>query len=102
MAVPEVREHVLQWVTEACRQAEWDGVELDWQRHAFHLPAADAYRLRYTVTDLMRAIRAATDAIAGERGRPFHVAVRVATPSSPAAASATTWRPGCGTGSATS
>jgi hypothetical protein len=78
-AVPEVRAHVLQLVTEACRQAEWDGVELDWQRHAFHLPDDDAYRLRYTLTDLMRAIRAVTDRIAAERGRPFHVAVRVAT-----------------------
>ena len=79
IAVPEVREHILQLVTEACRQAEWDGVELDWQRHAFHLPDDDTYRLRYTLTDLMRAIRAATDRIAAERGRPFHLAVRVAT-----------------------
>jgi len=79
MAVPQVREHILQLVAEACRQAEWDGVELDWQRHAFHLPADDAYRLRYTLTDLMRAIRADTDAIAAKRGRPFHVAARVAT-----------------------
>jgi hypothetical protein len=79
LAVPEVRQHILQLVTEACRQADWDGVELDWQRHAFHLPADDAYRLRYTLTDLMRAIRAATEAIAAERGRPFHVAARVAT-----------------------
>ena len=78
VAVPEVREHILQLVTEACHQAEWDGVELDWQRHAFHLPDDDAYRLRYTLTDLMRAIRAATDRIAAERGRPFHLAVRVA------------------------
>ena len=77
--MPQVREHVLQLVTEACRQADWDGVELDWQRHAFHLPADDAYRLRYTLTDLMRAIRAATEAIAVERGRPFYVSARVAT-----------------------
>ncbi len=77
--MPEVRQHILQLVTEACRQADWDGVELDWQRHAFHLPADDAYRLRYTLTDLMRAIRAATEAIAAERGRPFYVAARVAT-----------------------
>ena len=50
-----------------------------WQRHAFHLPADDAYRLRYALTDLMQAIRQQTDQIAEERGRPFHVAVRVAT-----------------------
>ena len=79
MAIPEVRAYILQRVVEACRLADWDGVELDWQRHAFHLPADDAYRLRYALTDLMQAIRKQTDQIAEERGRPFHVAVRVAT-----------------------
>ena len=79
MAVPQVREYVLKRVVEACRLADWDGVELDWQRHAFHLPADDAYRLRYALTDLMGAIRAQTEGIARERGRPFPVAVRVAT-----------------------
>ena len=79
LAIPEVRAHILKLVTEACQQADWDGVELDWQRHAFHLPDDQAYRLRYTLTDLMRAIRAATDAIATQRGRPFYVAVRIAT-----------------------
>ena len=79
MAVPEVREHKLEYITEACRQADWDGVELDWQRHAFHLPESDGYRLRYTLTDLQRAARGMTDQIAQERGRPFYVAVRVAT-----------------------
>ena len=77
LAVPEVRQHILQLVTEACRQADWDGVELDWQRHAFHLPADDAYRLRYTLTDLMRAIRAATEAIAASPDRPVGVPVTV-------------------------
>ena len=76
-AIPEVREHRLQHITEACEVAGWDGVELDWQRHAFHLPANDAHRLRYTLTDLQRSVREMTDRIASERGRPFHVAVRV-------------------------
>ena len=62
---------------EACKLADWDGVELDWQRHAFHLPEEDAYRLRYTLTDLQGAVRRLTDAIAEQRGRPFHVIVRV-------------------------
>ena len=77
LAIPEVREHLLQYIAEACRLADWDGVELDWQRHAFHLPESDAYRLRYTLTDLQRAVRQVTDQIARERGRPFWVAVRV-------------------------
>ena len=77
MAVPEVREYTLQRIAEACKLADWDGVELDWQRHAFHLPEEDAYRLRYTLTDLQCAVRRLTDAIAEQRGRPFHVIVRV-------------------------
>ena len=79
MAVPEVREYTLQRITEACELADWDGVELDWQRHAFHLPEEDAYRLRYTLTDLQRTVRRLGDAIAQRRGRPFHVIVRVGT-----------------------
>ena len=77
MAIPEVREHKLDLIEQACRLADWDGVELDWQRHAFHLPGKHEYRLRYALTDLQRAIRRMTDGIAEERGRPFPVAVRV-------------------------
>ncbi len=78
-AVPEIREHRFQHVTEVAKLADWDGIELDWQRHAFHLPIADAERLRYTLTDLQRAIRRMTNQIGCERGRPFYLAVRVAT-----------------------
>jgi hypothetical protein len=79
IAIPQVRAQILTLVTEACAQADWDGVELDWQRHAYHLPIDDAYRLRYTLTDLLRSIRVSTEEIASRRGRPFYVAVRVAT-----------------------
>ena len=79
MAIPEVREHRFLYISEAIAQADWDGIELDWQRHAFHLPANDAWRLRYTLTDLQRAVRQHTDAIARRRGRPFPVSIRVAT-----------------------
>jgi len=77
-AVPEVRAHRLQHVTEIARLAGWDGIELDWQRHAYHLPIAAADRLRYTLTDLQRAIRRMTNEVGRERGRPLHLAVRVA------------------------
>ncbi len=77
MAIPEVREHSLIRIREACAQADWDGIEIDWQRHAFHLPEHDAYRLRYTLTDFMRAVRNVTDEFADKRGRPFYLAVRV-------------------------
>ena len=78
-AHPQVREHRLQHITEVARLADWDGIELDWQRHAYHLPLDDAYRLRYTLTDLQRAVRALTNRIGRERGRPMYLAVRVAT-----------------------
>ena len=77
MAIPQVREHCMIRIREACAQADWDGIEIDWQRHAFHLPEHDAYRLRYTLTDFMRAIRRTTDEIAQKRGRPFYLATRV-------------------------
>jgi len=78
-AIPELREHRLQHITEVCKLANWDGVELDWQRHAFHLPSEDAYRLSYTLTDLQRALRRLTNRIGQDRGKPFHLAVRVGT-----------------------
>ena len=77
MAVPEVREHRFAHVEEVCSLYDWDGVELDWQRHAFHLPQDDAYRLSYVLTDLQRAVRQKTNELARQRGRPFYVAARV-------------------------
>jgi hypothetical protein len=76
--IPEVREHRLAYIEELCRSYDWDGVELDWQRHAFHLPMDYAYRLRYALTDLQRAVRRMTDELARKRGRPFYLAARVA------------------------
>ncbi len=78
MAVPEVREHRLAHIEEVCRRYDWDGVELDWQRHAFHFPTDEGYRLRYLLTDLQRAVRGLTRKLSRERGRPFHLAARVA------------------------
>jgi hypothetical protein len=77
-AIPEVREHRFAHIKELCERYDWDGVELDWQRHAFHLPQDDAYRLRYVLTDLQRAVRQMTDNLAKERGRPFYLAARIA------------------------
>ena len=77
MAVSEVREQRLAHVREMLRY-DWDGIELDWQRHAFHLPEEEAYRLRYVLTDLARAVRLLCDQHAQERGRPLPIAARVA------------------------
>ena len=77
-AVPEVRKHLFEHIRELCTRYDWDGIELDWQRYAFHLPRDHAYRLRYLLTDLQRAVRRMTDDLARKRGRPFYVAARVA------------------------
>ena len=77
MAVPEIRQRRFNHVEEICRRYDWDGVELDWQRHAFHFPDDEGYRLRYLLTDLQRAIRQMTEALGRERGRPVFLAARV-------------------------
>ena len=77
MAVPEVRRHRFEHVRELCERWDWDGVELDWQRHGYHLHKDYGYKMRYVLTDLQRSIRQSTDRIAEERGRPFYVAARV-------------------------
>jgi hypothetical protein len=79
LEVPEVRNHRLSYIEEVCRRYDWDGVELDWMRHPFHLPQDDAYRLRYTLTDMQRSVRRMADQIAQSRDRPFYVATRVAS-----------------------
>ena len=76
-AVPEVREHRFKHIEEVCRLYDWDGVELDWQRHAFHLPEDYGYRMRYILTDLQRATRRMTNELGEKRGRPYYLAVRV-------------------------
>lgn len=78
MAVPEIRQLCFNRVEEICQRYDWDGVELDWQRHAFHFPDDEGYRLRYLLTDLQRAIRRMTEALGKERGRPMYLAARVA------------------------
>ena len=77
MAVPEVREHRLRNVEELCRRWDWDGVELDWQRHGYHLDKHYGYKLRHALTDLQRSIRQAINRLSDERGKPFYVAARV-------------------------
>jgi hypothetical protein len=77
IAVPEVREHRYQHVKELCERWDWDGVELDWQRHGYHFHRDYGYKLRYALTDLQRTIRGMTNRLSEERGRPFYVAARV-------------------------
>ena len=72
-----VREHRLEMIREVAEKYEFQGIELDWQRHAHHLPVAHAFRRRYVLTDFMRRARAIVDAAARRRGRPLYLAARV-------------------------
>jgi hypothetical protein len=74
----EVREHRLAMVKELADNYDFDGIELDWQRHAHHLPVHQAFRRRYVMTDFMRLARQITDEASKRRGRPFWLAARVA------------------------
>ena len=77
LETPEVRKHRFEHVEEVARRWDWDGIELDWQRHGFHLPDDYGYRLRYVITDVQRAVRRVTDELAEQRGRPYYLAARV-------------------------
>ena len=79
MAVPEVRANRIAHIRELLKQTnDIDGIELDWQRHAFHLPIEQAYRLRYCITDVQRTVRAMCDEFGRKRGRPVVLTARVA------------------------
>jgi hypothetical protein len=76
--VPEVRANRIAHVREMIEEADdADGIELDWQRHAFHLPTDLAHRLRYCISDVQRTARAMCNAAGEERGRPLLLTVRV-------------------------
>ena len=76
-SIAAVRQHRFDSIKEICELYDWDGVELDWQRHAFHFDEDYGYRFRYTLTDLQRAVRKLTDEISKKRGKPFYLAARV-------------------------
>ena len=79
----EIRELAFRYVEEVCRNYEVDGVEIDFIRHPVFFKRAaqsgtecndDERRL---MTDLLRRIRAMTEAEGLRRGRPILFAVRV-------------------------
>ncbi len=63
-----VREHRLDMIREIAEKYDFDGIELDWQRHAHHLPVHHAFRRRYVLTDFMRAARQITTEAGQARG----------------------------------
>ena len=73
-----VRDYSLSILEEVARSYDFDGIELDWQRHAHHLPVHHAFRRRYVLTDFMRQARQIVSEAGKRRGRPLWLAARVA------------------------
>ncbi|MCD6360239.1 MAG: hypothetical protein J7M38_05180 [Armatimonadetes bacterium] len=81
-AVPEIRELAFRFIEEVCRNYDVDGIEMDFFRHlcyfksvAFGGVASDEER--GMMTDLIRRVRAMTEEVGRERGRPILISVRV-------------------------
>ena len=81
-AVPAVRERQFLLIEEMCENYDLDGVELDFFRSPLYfrptldLEPVEAEHL-YTMNNFMRRIRAMTEQIGRQRGRPLLVAPRV-------------------------
>jgi len=74
----QVRRHKLDHVKEVCELYDWDGIELDWQRHPFHFPQGYGYRLRYLLTDFHKTIKNLANELSKTRNKDFNIAARVA------------------------
>ena len=80
-AVPEVRDYIVRIFEDVCQRYDIDGIELDFIRHPMFfrpnlddLPAEPQHVAM--MTDLVRRIRAVTERVALDRGRPLLVSVR--------------------------
>jgi hypothetical protein len=81
-ALPEIRDLAFGYIDEVCRNYDVDGIELDFFRHLCYFASvanggvASQEELDM-MTDLMQRIRAMTEEVGRERGRPILVAIRV-------------------------
>ena len=81
-ALPEIRDLAFGYIEEVCRNYDVDGIELDFFRHLCYFASvanggvASQEELDM-MTDLMQRIRAMTEEVGRERGRPILVAIRV-------------------------
>lgn len=81
-ARPEIRDLAFSFIEEVCRNYQVDGIELDFFRHLCYfkttaMGGAASQEERDLMTGLMRRVRAMTEEVGIQRGRPILVAVRV-------------------------
>lgn len=82
-AQPEIRDLAFRFIEEVCRNYDVDGVELDFFRHMCYFSSVAhggtaTQEDRDAMTELLRRVRAMTEEVGLQRGRPPLVAVRVA------------------------
>ncbi|MEA3401449.1 MAG: family 10 glycosylhydrolase, partial [Armatimonadota bacterium] len=82
-ARPEIRDLAFGFIEEVCRNYDVDGVELDFFRHLCYFASVAnggtaSQQERDMMTDLLRRVRAMTEEVGRQRGRPILVSVRVA------------------------
>ncbi len=81
-SIPEIRDLAFRYCEEVCRNYDVDGLELDFFRHAFFFKssatgAACTPAELEQMTSLIRRIRAMTEDLGRQRGRPILLAIRV-------------------------
>jgi len=74
---PEVREHKRKILAEVMRKYEFDGLDIDFERHTPCLPVGRQWELREEVTEFMRMLRRETLKIAEECGRVVMLSARI-------------------------
>lgn len=77
MAAPEIRAHKLQVLEEVMRKYDFDGLDIDYQRHTPILPVGKQWEMRECVTDFMRKLRQMLCRLEEETGRVIQLSARV-------------------------
>ena len=81
-ALPEVRDRAFEYIQEVVRNYDVDGVELDYFRHLCYFKSVAQGGVASQdegdmITGLMRRVRAMTEQVGLQRGRPVLIAIRV-------------------------
>lgn len=80
-ALPEVRDLAFRYIEEVCRNYAIDGIELDFFRHPVFFKSTSRGELATgaeldAMTDLVRRVRAMTEQVGDERGKPILIAMK--------------------------
>ncbi|MDF2647318.1 MAG: hypothetical protein K0Q73_3123 [Paenibacillus sp.] len=73
----ETREHHFRLIEEVVDRYEFDGMELDWMRFAFHFKPGEEEAGRAHLTAFLRRVRELLDRKGAERGRRIKIGCRV-------------------------